>query len=673
MNKLKKFLSFSLSLSLLATLMLPVSAAASEPVSPIEMTNFDTIGWTNDDMVYTPNLDTPIEALSLDILEADNSLCRVREEEEDLYTVVYRNSDTNLNTAYIFQHPVKYVDNNGSIHDIDTSISPYLGGEHGVGYSSEHNSIKVYYPTNFFSGSDLTAMHNGYRVSIGIPSNIYTIGEGMSDAEVGNETTETDFDKDYIEYEDAFGPETVLRYYTTYDGYKEQIVLESSNTPSEFTFVMDVGSLSPQITETGRISLSDPETGEIVANIASILVYDQNLKQTIDNYYELTPMENGTYLLTLHIDEEFLSAPSTMYPVTVDPTFSFNVISSTNDAIVYSGTPGVALGDNHYHHVGYCDDTYKIGYLLVKFPSLQSSTFFNKLSNTRINSVTYNVQKVGGNTSSSATLTAYHYTGNSWSESSVTYNSANVASNTGPAISSVSMNAHSWYSFDITSAAKAWKTGTYSYSKGIVIKNTTNNSSSTYDRVLASTEYGGINSSYMPYVTVEYRNGYTSGAFTSADAAAKDFATAIYSSSMYVRFEYCAAIYKSGSNYYYTNVQIESPHGCPNININVPRDATYVGYIHTHPNSESFSTGDKNYAASSNGNAYLVTPQRKIYRYNYATKTETTVSTSFDWHELTDSEKTTLVNQCQTAWNAHLAEGCDFRCNTKTWPNPDFS
>ena len=225
MSKLRKILSFFLSLSLLATLMLPVSTAASDDVSPIEMTNFDTIGWSNDDMVYTPDVDAPIEALSLDILEADDSLYRVREEEEDLYTVVYRNSNTNLNTAYIFQHPVKYIDDNGVVHDIDTSISPYFGSEDGIGYSSEHNSIKVYYPTNFFSGSALTAMHDGYRVSIGIPSAINTIGGSISDAEVGSETTETEFDNDYIEYENAFGPETLLRYYTTYNGYKEQIVL----------------------------------------------------------------------------------------------------------------------------------------------------------------------------------------------------------------------------------------------------------------------------------------------------------------------------------------------------------------------------------------------------------------------------------------------------------------
>lgn len=639
------------------------------------MVDFDTIGWTNEDMVYVPpedELEAPIEALSIDILEANDNLYRVREEEEDVYTVVYRNSDTNLSTAYIFDYPVKYTDENGTIRDIDTDITPYLGRNNEIGYSSENNSIKVFYPTSFAFGTGLIATYNDYCVSIGIPQ-INPENGIAATAEVGVEETETDFDKNYIEYGGAFGPETTLRYYTTYSGYKEQIVLESAVDISRFAFVLNTGMLIPQITESGGISLSDPDTGETVASIAPILVYDSNLRQTISNYYELTPLENGTYYLTVNVDKDFLASPLTSYPVTIDPTFTFNVGSSTQDAIVYSGAPGVALGDNHYHHVGYCDDSYKVGYLLVKFPALQNSTFFNKLSDTRIDKVTYNVQKVGGNTSSSASLGAYYYSGNSWSESSVTYNSANVANNTGALISTVSMKYNGWYSFDITKAAKAWKNGSYSYAKGMVIKNTTNNTSSTYDRVLASREYGGINSSYMPYVTVVYRNGYTSGAFTSADAAAKDFAAAIYSSGMYVRFEYCAAIYRSGSNYYYTNVQIESPHGCPNINIKVPNGTTYVGSIHTHPNSDDFSSADKSYAENSKGNAYVVTPSAQIKRYNYTSKTITTVASSFEWHELTDSERSTLVNKCQSAWNTHLSQNCGFGCSDKEWPNPDFA
>lgn len=669
-------LSLAISISMLSTVAVASDSEVSPEVSPIDMTNFDTIGWTNEDMVYIPpesESEPPIEALSIDILEANDNLYRVREEEgEDLYTVVYRNTNTGLNTAYIFDHPVKYADEAGIIRDIDTQITPYYGRSDGIGYSSENNSIKVYYPTTFISGANLTATYNNYYVSTGIPQ---TNAENCiaANAQVGEEATETEFNKSYIEYDNAFGPETRLRYYTTYGGYKEQIVLEKFGGTSQFTFVINTGGLIPQVTESGGISLSDAITGEYVASIAPILVYDSGLNQTINNYYELTPFENGTYYLTLHIDEEFLASPLTSYPVTIDPTFTFNVGSATQDAVVYSGVPSVSLGDNHYHHIGYCDDTYKVGYLLVKFPALQNSTFFNKLSDARINSVTYNVQKVGGNTSSSASLSAYYYSGNAWSESSITYNSANVANNTGSLISTVSMRYNGWYSFDITKAAKAWKNGSYSYSKGIVIKNTTNNSSSTYDRVLASREYGGINTSYMPYVTVVYSNAYTSSAFSSADAAAKDFATSIYSSGMYVRFEYCAAIYRSGSNYYYTNVQIESPHGCPNININVPSGTTYIGYIHTHPNSDDFSSADKSYAENSGGNAYVVTPSAQIKRYNYVSKTITTVASSFEWHPLTDSERSALVNKCQSAWNAHLSQACGFGCSSKPWPNPNFS
>lgn len=153
MTILKKIASLLLSLAIVITV-LPTAALASaldfgSEVSPIDMVDFDTIGWTNEDMVYVPpedELEAPIEALSIDILEANDNLYRVREEEEDVYTVVYRNSDTNLSTAYIFDYPVKYTDENGTIRDIDTDITPYLGRNNEIGYSSENNSIKVFYP-----------------------------------------------------------------------------------------------------------------------------------------------------------------------------------------------------------------------------------------------------------------------------------------------------------------------------------------------------------------------------------------------------------------------------------------------------------------------------------------------------------------------------------------------
>ena len=91
MTILKKIASLLLSLAIVITV-LPTAALASaldfgSEVSPIDMVDFDTIGWTNEDMVYVPpedELEAPIEALSIDILEANDNLYRVREEEEDV-------------------------------------------------------------------------------------------------------------------------------------------------------------------------------------------------------------------------------------------------------------------------------------------------------------------------------------------------------------------------------------------------------------------------------------------------------------------------------------------------------------------------------------------------------------------------------------------------------------
>lgn len=395
---------------------------------------------------------------------------------------------------------------------------------------------------------------------------------------------------------------------------------------------------------------------------------------TLENSYEIEPIKanEGLYLVTVEIDAEFLTNENTVYPVMVDPTFSFNASMAINDAPVYSGIPSSAQGSNYYNHIGYANDSYGIGSLLVKFPALKGSSLFNGLIDSRINSVKFNVRKVGGSNSYTSTLRAYRYTGSSWSESTVTYDSAAIDSNTGSLVSSVSMTSNTWYSFDITSAAKAWKNGTASYDSGLVIKNATNTTSSSYDRVLASVEYGkSIDSSYMPYVAVVYNNGSTSAGFSFANLAARDFAQSVYSSSEYTRIEYAATIYSLNGKYYYYNIHSGNPHSV-GVSKSVPSGATYVAYIHTHPNSENFSTADKDVAESFGGYAYVVTPSYSVKRYISSTDITTTPYIGLTIYSLTNSEKSTLKDSLSSTWYGHLVDGVcpsGFGCENKTWPN----
>ena len=174
------------------------------------------------------------------------------------------------------------------------------------------------------------------------------------------------------------------------------------------------------------------------------------------------------------------------------------------------------------------------------------------------------------------------------------------------------------------------------------------------------------------------------GGYISANLAAIDFAKNYYKSGMYVRFEYSGVIVQIDSLYYYTNVQLESPHSCPNINMQISSDATLVAYIHTHPNSEQFSDNDINYAKRYKCDAYVVVPSGKIKRYYNSSGKTLDVETYGDinWNELSVKDKEYLEIACQDKWEKHLDDEIEasrqnkntFKCyeNIESWPNTDF-
>lgn len=631
-----------------------------------------------------------IDTLSINNLNTNEYLKREPELESDLHTRIYKCADGN-NVAYIFQNPIKYIDENGNTKDIDTSIrisDSRIKDENCLMHSndlywlsSENNNIKVFYSEKLCDKkATVVAKYNNWSVSLSpftdlkTDTSVHEVKLCYDNEMLGLEEALSEEAYDEIQYSNALEKDVHLVYNTTFTGYKEKIIINDQIEKNVFNFELETNGLTPCLREGGEIVLINPETEEEVASFAPLFVYDSSTetKTTIDNRYTITRIDgkNDSYVVSLVIDETFLNDKNTVFPVIVDPTFSFKTTSAIDDAPVYSGKPTTNYGNNYYNILGYADDAYKIGSLLVKFPALKNSTFFNELGNTRINSVTFNVYKVGGNTSYTSNLSAYNYTGSNWNENSVTYNSAAINSNTGAYVSSVNMKNNQLYQFDITNAAKSWKNGNNNYDQGIVIKNTTNNSNSTYKRDLASVEYGSsVNSNYMPYITVVFSAGGSSSEFTSADLAAKHFAQSVYKSSEYTRIEYAAVIYVHYGKYYYQNVHYGEPHSV-SVSCTVPSGATYIGYVHTHPNSEYFSDADINFAEAHGGYAYVVTPLYKLKKYDSSTNVTSTIYTSMTIYSLTAAEKNNLVSELEPIWNAHIASGpCDFNCNTKTWPN----
>ncbi len=162
--------------------------------------------------------------------------------------------------------------------------------------------------------------------------------------------------------------------------------------------------------------------------------------------------------------------------------------------------------------------------------------------------------------------------------------------------------------------------------------------------------------------------------FKSAKLAAKDFAKSYYNMSLYIRLEMSSIIYsfkEKGKTYYsYTPYIVGKPHSCNPFDGKklVPKGCVIVAVIHTHPNENDFSSGDKGFAKQHEIAVYLVVPKGNVYVYHNTSngfKTETVYSFLI-FKKLSRNKKSDLKKQYESIWNRYKSN-CNC-CKKKGWP-----
>ncbi len=465
---------------------------------------------------------------------------RLWAQESDLSTVIFQNRD-GTKTMYYYSEPVKYVDKNGQVKDKRSNIAK-LNDESDYakeyGHVNADNNINTYFPRNMSKESGIVLEKGDIKIEL---APLFCVGKNLkasvteksdlkslvetaptlrTDAQVSSsvKSVVTDNDgkaKDAIQYDKVFGEEISLRYTTTFSGYKEDIILNRYTGINEFAFTVKTNGLS-LTSDDGCFYLVNPLTGDQVASIGDIFVYDSNLKESpeYNHHYRIETIEqDNEYILTVVVNERYLLDESTLYPVVIDPSVKINsFLGNTKnimDAPIYSGRPSTVHGGNSYNvigNVGYWNSAYHgVGRTLVKFPGLINNVAFQALSNSQITSVNFYMRENSGMSSPTANVDAYIFTGGNWTESTVKCNTFNWNSYTCKLDTENFANSSGkWGDFDITFVARAWKSGTYNWSTGIILKNQ-NEIDTGYWRSFSATEFG----SALPYVTINYtRNFY---------------------------------------------------------------------------------------------------------------------------------------------------------------------
>ena len=141
-------------------------------------------------------------------------------------------------------------------------------------------------------------------------------------------------------------------------------------------------------------------------------------------------MPGQQYRITLTVDEDYLTDPNTVYPVTIDPTLT--VSDNTHgagvieDAPIYEGYPTSNFGSYQYNRAGYAGTTYKRGRTVVRLTGMLANEHYSKILGAQIESVQFYVADATG--TSNVNIKLFPLTSNStWTEPTLLFVSKNLA------------------------------------------------------------------------------------------------------------------------------------------------------------------------------------------------------------------------------------------------------
>ena len=460
---------------------------------------------------------------------------RVRAEEGDgLNTIVIDNGD-GTHTMTLYDHPVKYVDEKGEVQDISLEIAQTTDGS----YKTKANDIQTVFPQKISDGISLSGKGVSVKLtpsaqppserevaaepSEGVtPSTAYSgnsLNPSTADAvplpldkggntgteatlgQISADTTVTRLDNETVSY--YYDNKTTLEYSLTYTGFKEDIVVSEYTGQTEYHFLLETGGLTlTKIDES--YYLTDSE-GTVKATLGDIIIFtadEQN--NTLGSMTHTMVKENQQYIITIHVDAEYLKDEKTKYPIRIDPTIELTATGTNAIEDVTINSTGVSGGDETELFVGKRDN-YGISRVLMKFPGLNLSDIPTSL---HIISADVHMYDLVQETAAMKVM-CYFFTGEEWTESTANWSNVNANSYT----HFLSQDTISWwrgkdyspahtYKFSILDYIKYCKDEKASFDQGIIFKapdNIENGTDAVYKK------FASYNSStHRPYITVVY-------------------------------------------------------------------------------------------------------------------------------------------------------------------------
>ena len=332
----------------------------------------------------------------------------------------------------LFAAPVKYVDEDGQIRFIDSSIVRkgfFRSLFQSYTYTNAANSVQVEYSPE---------SAKGVRLNGGV---IMAVTDTKQPDDMPGFVREEAGKDDVFVYPQAFGPDTYVEYSNTAGGVKENIVLEKNVGRNEFAFTLETATHTPVLsadnTSITLVSKTNPGEGDYL--ISSLYVYDSyqpDGTETAEDFRHYT--EDCLYRLEA-VEES----------VYIDPTVS-GTASTMDDAFISPTVTGASNYKASYLRVGKNGNDH---YAYLRFGNLPS-----KPANVDVSSATLKLT-YRPNQTTGGVLDCY-YVGSSWVGKDLTWNNQPSQYAPGSTYDPQGRN-YSIASFDVATHLQNWTNGGY--------------------------------------------------------------------------------------------------------------------------------------------------------------------------------------------------------------------
>ena len=421
------------------------------------------------------------------------------DEECDEFTTVFQNPD-GTKTAYLFGSPVRFKDENGKWQEVDSQLVEVEQEkkDKGYKYTNQTNTFDVLLPENMASDVPVSVVFDDYTIEMKPIQVKDTKKEDKSKYDgittsivVDKIKNEVKFDKNEdkdqaiaegtakeiaksVKYNSGFDDNIELVYTPTDNGIKEEIILSKYTGQNEFDFLLKLDGVVPELLEDGRIVLKYPDSEEIAGVFTEMYMFDSfNSEEGIESAHYSSEVtyklqdgkEKGEYILTVVADKAFLEDETTVYPVTIDPSYVYNQSSNQQDAnvnwpytdYIYASSTHLRMGEQENK-----TDRRWRAYVKHNLGDINGGLVISAKYSAYDDSYT-----APEATSDSAVIELHRVTEHDWTASTLTWNNAPDFHST-PYVS-FTANQTAWYHMDITPLVSQWYQGDHS-NYGFVLK-----------------------------------------------------------------------------------------------------------------------------------------------------------------------------------------------------------